>query len=351
MSLAKLGFALAKPILHRLDAEQAHGLTIAGLKTGLVKAPPRKIWPSLQTNLFGMSFPNPLGLAAGFDKNAEVPDAMLQLGFGFVEIGTVTPLAQAGNPKPRLFRLSEDQAVINRMGFNNEGHAAVRKRLEARRRRGGIVGINIGANKESVDRIEDYVKGVQCFGDLASYITVNISSPNTPGLRNLQGLHDLRKLLERINAVRPSELPMLLKIAPDLSPDELGDVATACSGGTVDGVIISNTTLGRLNLKSPRKTEAGGLSGKPLFDLATQTLSNFYQLTEGRIPLIGVGGVCDAETAFAKIQAGASLVQLYSALVFKGPGLVSDICDGLAEKLAALNISHIKDAVGLSLQR
>lgn len=351
MSLAKLGFALAKPILHRLDAEQAHGLTIAGLKTGLVKAPPRKIWPSLQTNLFGMSFPNPLGLAAGFDKNAEVPDAMLQLGFGFVEIGTVTPLAQAGNPKPRLFRLSEDQAVINRMGFNNEGHAAVRKRLEARRRRGGIVGINIGANKESVDRIEDYVKGVQCFGDLASYITVNISSPNTPGLRNLQGLHDLRKLLERINAVRPSELPMLLKIAPDLSPDELGDVATACSGGTVDGVIISNTTLGRLNLKSPRKTEAGGLSGKPLFDLATQTLSNFYQLTEGRIPLIGVGGVCDAETAFAKIQAGASLVQLYSALVFKGPGLVSDICDGLAEKLAALNISHIIDAVGLSLQR
>ncbi len=351
MSLAKLGFALAKPILHRMDAEQAHGLTIAGLKTGLVKASSPKNWPSLQTNLFGLSFPNPLGLAAGFDKNAEVPDAMLHLGFGFVEIGTVTPLAQAGNPKPRLFRLSEDQAVINRMGFNNEGHAAVRKRLEGRRQRGGIVGINIGANKESVDRIEDYVKGVQSFGDLASYITINISSPNTPGLRNLQGLHDLQKLLERINAVRPSDLPMLLKIAPDLSQDELSDIASACSGGTVDGVIISNTTLGRLNLKSPLKTEAGGLSGKPLFDLATQTLSNFYHLTNGRIPLIGVGGVSDAETAFAKIQAGASLVQLYSALVFRGPGLVTDICDGLVEKLAALNISHIKDAVGLSLQR
>lgn len=350
MSFAKIGFALAKPVLHRMDAERAHRLTIATLKTALIKAAPVPAWPSLQTNLFGHCFANPVGLAAGFDKNAEVPDAMLQLGFGFVEIGTVTPRSQLGNALPRLFRLPEDHAVINRMGFNNEGHAAVHQRLTARRRRGGVVGVNIGANKDSADRIEDYVKGVHCFTDLASYITINISSPNTAGLRNLQAFDDLKRLLDRINAARDSKLAILLKIAPDLSPDELGDIAKACAGGAVDGVIISNTTLGRKGLRSFHAREAGGLSGQPLFDLSTQILADFYQLTGGRIPLIGVGGISDVETAFAKIKAGASLLQLYSALVFQGPALVQTICAGLAGKLHELNIKHIKDAVGIGLK-
>jgi dihydroorotate dehydrogenase len=346
MSLAKIGFALAKPFLHQLDAERAHSLTIAGLKTGLIKSSGPQTHSSLRTTVFGLNFPNPLGLAPGFDKNADVPDAVLGLGFGFTEIGTVTPLPQAGNPKPRLFRLREDCAVINRMGFNNDGSGVVRQRLEARKARGGIVGINIGANKDSADRLEDYVKGVQCFAELASYITINISSPNTPGLRSLQGLDDLRRLLERINKVRPAKLPMLLKIAPDLNPIELQDIAAACGGGSVDGVIISNTTISRPSLKSTQSKEAGGLSGLPLFDLSTRMLSDFYQLTGGRIPLVGVGGVHDAETAFAKIQAGASLIQLYSALVFKGPGLIAEICDGLTSRLAASNFKTIKDAVG-----
>ncbi len=346
MKVAHLGFAVAKHVLHRMDAERAHGLTIAGLKTGLIGAGTPQKWPALQTTVFGLAFPNPLGLAPGFDKNAEVPDAVLQLGFGFTEIGTVTPLPQSGNSKPRLFRLPEDQAVINRMGFNNDGHARVRKRLEARKARGGIVGINIGANKDSEDRIQDYVKGIACFSDLASYITINISSPNTPGLRNLQTRGDLQRLLERVSTARQGPLPVLLKIAPDLTLDELQDIAAVCEGGTVDGVIISNTTISRPGLKSAHQKEAGGLSGQPLFNLSTLQLWNFYQMTGGRIPLIGVGGVHDAESAFAKIQAGASLLQLYSALVFQGPLLVSEICAGLNAKLVKLGLKNIQAAVG-----
>jgi dihydroorotate dehydrogenase len=346
MSLSRLGFAIAKPFLHSLDAEQAHRITIAGLKSGLVaSARPRNI-EALATQLFGLSFPNPVGLAPGFDKNAEVPDAMLAQGFGFVEIGTVTPHPQSGNPRPRLFRLTEDQAVINRMGFNNDGHDVVLKRLEARRDRGGIVGINIGANKDSEDRIGDYVSGLRKFSSVASYITINISSPNTPGLRNLQGRDDLRRLLGRLNDMRPANLPMLLKIAPDLSFDELRDVAAACSNHTVDGVIISNTTVSRNNLKSSHANEAGGLSGQPLFDHSTRQLATFYKMTEGRIPLIGVGGVSSAETAWAKICAGASLVQLYSALVYKGPALVTEICDGLTVRLRQNGFARVQDAVG-----
>jgi dihydroorotate dehydrogenase len=346
MTIAGLGFALSRPLLHRLDAEQAHRLTIASLKTGLLKSNSDKAWPSLRTELFGLSFANPIGLAPGFDKNAEVPDAMLGLGFGFVEIGTVTPLAQHGNPRPRLFRLTEDQAVINRMGFNNDGHAVVRKRLEARQKHGGIIGINIGANKDSIDRIEDYVSGVKCFSDLAAYITINISSPNTPGLRNLQARDDLQRLLDRVNQVRPNGLPILLKIAPDLTPDGLQDIAEVCGEGTVDAVIIANTTLSRPTLGSPHAAEAGGLSGVPLFDLSTKILRDFYQLTSGRVPLIGVGGIHDAETAWTKIKAGASLLQLYSALVFKGPALVQEICDGLEVRLRTAGFASIKDAVG-----
>ena len=327
-------FNLAKPFLHALDAEQAHRLTIKGLQL----APALGAGPisnsKLQRRVFGLDFPNPVGLAPGFDKNAEVPDAMLAQGIGFVEIGTVTPLPQAGNARPRLFRLSEDGAVINRMGFNNDGQAVVLQRLIERRARGGIVGVNVGANKDSSDRIGDYVKGLEAFEDVASYITINISSPNTPGLRNLQSGADLQKLLERVNAVRKSRKPILLKIAPDLAEADLQDVARLCGGGAVDGVIISNTTLSRPPLKSMHASEAGGLSGAPLFELSTQCLAQFHQMSGGKIPLIGVGGISDAATALAKFKAGASLIQLYSALVYKGPGLVQDICEGIQNGLS-----------------
>ncbi|MDP8995433.1 MAG: quinone-dependent dihydroorotate dehydrogenase [Pseudomonadota bacterium] len=329
-----LVFSLAKPFLHALDAEQAHRLTIKGLQL----APALGTGPITNSNLkrrvFGLDFPNPVGLAPGFDKNAEVPDAMLAQGFGFVEIGTVTPLPQAGNARPRLFRLSEDKAVINRMGFNNDGQAVVLQRLIERRTRGGIIGVNVGANKDSNDRIGDYVKGIEVFEDVASYITINISSPNTPGLRNLQSKADLQKLLERVNAARKSRKPMLLKIAPDLAEADLRDVAQVCGGGAVDGVIICNTTLSRPALKSIHASETGGLSGKPLFELSTQCLAQFHQMSGGKIPLIGVGGISDAETALAKFKAGASLIQLYSALVYQGPGLVREICDGIQNGLS-----------------
>ena len=324
-----LVFNLAKPFLHALDAEHAHRLTIKGLQL----APAIGVGPIsnnvLKRRVFGLDFPNPVGLAPGFDKNAEVPDAMLRQGFGFVEIGTVTPLPQAGNARPRLFRLSEDKAVINRMGFNNDGQAVVLQRLIERRTRGGIIGVNVGANKDSNDRIGDYVKGIEVFEDVASYITINISSPNTPGLRNLQSKADLQKLLERVNAARKSRKPILLKIAPDLAEADLRDVAQVCGGGAVDGVIISNTTLSRPPLKSIHASETGGLSGKPLFELSTQCLAQFHQMSGGKIPLIGVGGISDAATALAKFKAGASLIQLYSALVYKGPSLVREICDGI----------------------
>ena len=322
-------FALAKPLLHALDAEQAHRLTIQALKHGPQLGAGPITSASLKRQVFGLEFPNPVGLAPGFDKNAEVPDAMLAQGFGFVEIGTVTPLPQAGNARPRLFRLNEDGGVINRMGFNNEGHAVVLQRLIERRTRGGIVGVNIGANKDSADRIADYVRGVEVFEDVASYITINISSPNTPGLRNLQAKDDLQHLLSRINAKRKTKKPMLLKIAPDLAEDDLSDVAQICGGGAVDGVIISNTTLARDGLTSSFAKEAGGLSGRPLFERSTSCLKVFHHMTGGKIPLIGVGGIHDATSAKVKLAAGASLVQLYSALVYQGPALVREICSGL----------------------
>ena len=335
MSLAGRAFPLARPILHALDAETAHGLTIAALKA-LPRGAPGPSDPRLRVEAMGLSFPNPLGLAAGFDKNAEVPDQMLALGFGFTEIGTVTPLPQAGNPRPRLFRLAEDEAVINRMGFNNEGHAAALRRLSARRAAAGIVGVNIGANKDSADRIGDYVKGIEAFSQLASYFTVNVSSPNTPGLRALQSRAELEQLLARLNAARAGQArrpPMLLKIAPDLREDELEDIAAACAGGAVDGIIVSNTTLSREGLKSPRAGEQGGLSGRPLIALSTRQLARLHLMTGGRIALVGAGGVHDAASALLKIRAGASLVQLYSALVYHGPDLVSRILAGIAAEL------------------
>lgn len=342
MSLLSAGFGLARPVLHAMDAEQAHRLTIR-----MLSCLPRRPLPAagpLQQELFGLRFPNPLGLAPGFDKNAEVPDAMLSLGFGFVEIGTVTPRPQSGNPLPRLFRLSDDRAVINRMGFNNDGADRVMQRLEARRGNPGIVGINIGANKDSADRIADYAEGVRRFGPLASYLTINISSPNTPGLRGLQSREELQRLLAAVNEARASlarRPPMLLKIAPDLGDDELQDIAACCSGGTVDGVIVSNTTLSRPELKSSHRGEAGGLSGAPLFALSTRQLAKFYQMTGGRLPLIGVGGVHDVDTALAKLEAGAQLIQLYSALVYEGPSLVASIAAGLAQRLAGRSLTDV----------
>ena len=332
MNLSRLAFPLVLPLLHRLDAETAHRLSIGMLKLG----PPRGMAPAgpLAVTCLGLRFPNPLGLAAGFDKDGEVPSAMLGLGFGFVEAGTVTPLPQAGNPRPRLFRLSEDKAVINRMGFNNDGAEAMRRRLEARRGKGGIVGVNIGANKDSSDRIGDYVTGVKSFADLASYLVVNISSPNTPGLRHLQARAELAMLLDAVIAARgASPTPLLVKIAPDLNDDELGDIAAACAG-KADGIIVSNTTISRPALRSSHREQTGGLSGKPLFALSTRTLARLFLLTGGRLPLIGVGGITDAETAWIKIEAGASLIQIYSALVYRGPALIEDILLGLETRLA-----------------
>ena len=329
--LVGAAFKLARPFLHNRDGEEAHLATIRMLQRMPPLPVPRSA-PVLAQKLFGLDFPNPLGLAPGFDKNAEVPNAMLRLGFGFVEVGTLTPRAQAGNPKPRLFRLVEDNAVINRMGFNNEGHWEALKRLK-RLRKIGIIGINIGANKDSVDRASDYVAGIAAFSEIADYITINISSPNTPGLRGLQSALELESLLKRLNdarATQPRQPAMLLKIAPDLGADEMADIAACCGNGAVDGVIISNTTLSRPALSSVYGGETGGLSGRPLFALSTRQLARFYLLTKGHIPLIGAGGIEDGATALAKIRAGASLLQVYSALVYRGPDLVRDTLRDLA---------------------
>lgn len=347
MTLARYAFPCLRPLLHSLDAETAHRLTVAALRF----APASTSGPApaaLAVDAFGLRFSHPLGLAAGFDKNGEVPDQMLAQGLSFVEVGTVTPLAQAGNPRPRLFRLPEDAAVINRMGFNNEGHGALRRRLESRRSRGGIIGINIGANKEAADRIGDYVSGLEAFRDIASYLTVNISSPNTPGLRNLQSRPELEALLGRLNEARAKRAapPLLVKIAPDLAEADLEDMAEVCLAMRVDGIIVSNTTIARPALRSSHKDETGGLSGKPLFAPSTRMLAQLYERVGKRIPLVGVGGIDSAEAAFAKIEAGASLLQLYSALVFKGPTLISEIITGLAGKVKAEGLADIGAAVG-----
>jgi dihydroorotate dehydrogenase len=331
MSLINLAFQLSRPFLHSKDAEAAHLRTISMLKY-LPPLPLPRVHAKLSQQLFGLDFPNPVGLAAGFDKNAEVPDQMLRLGFGFVEVGTTTPRPQDGNPRPRLFRLTEDEAVINRMGFNNEGHAAMLRRLQ-KRKSNGIVGINIGANKDSVDRASDYVAGISAFSDVADYITVNISSPNTPGLRGLQSAAELENLLRQLNDARSQHVKrpaMLLKIAPDLGEAEMQDIAACCSNGAVDGVIVSNTTLSRPALSSVHRAESGGLSGRPLSDLSTRQLAKFFLASNGKMPLIGVGGISDGPTALAKIEAGASLLQVYSALVYQGPGLVHAILESLS---------------------
>jgi dihydroorotate dehydrogenase len=305
--------------------------------------------PMLRTRIAGIDFPNPLGLAAGFDKNAEVPDAMLRLGFGFVEIGGVTPLPQPGNDRPRVFRLVEDGAVVNRYGFNNDGLDAVAARL-SRRKRMGIVGANLGANKDSADRLEDYVKGVKGLEGLVEFYTVNISSPNTPGLRALQDKAALSRLLKRVIAARDGlsvKAPVFLKIAPDLTDVDKADIAAAALEEKIDALIVSNTTIARAaSLKSSYKEERGGLSGRPLFAPSTALLKEFRQSLKGRIPLIGVGGVFSAEDAYEKIRAGASLVQLYTALIYKGPALVAQIVERLPRFLKRDGFKSIGEAAG-----
>jgi dihydroorotate dehydrogenase len=345
-----LRFALAKPILHALDPETAHRLTIRAMALGLATQPAAPDPPALAQTLLGLSFPNPLGLAAGFDKDVEVPDAMLALGFGFVEAGTVTPRAQAGNPRPRLFRLSEDRAVINRMGFNNLGHEAAEARLLARRARGGTVGINLGANKDSDDPVTDYVAGLKRLAPLASYVTVNISSPNTPGLRGLQARAPLDRLLGALSEARAAlteRRPIFLKIAPDLEDDALADIVESALAHQLDGLIISNTTIARPpTLKSTHAAETGGLSGVPLMTPSTQMLARAAKLAQKRLLLIGAGGVASGADAYAKIRAGASLVQLYTALVYDGPDLIMRIKRELAALLERDGFASIREAVG-----
>ncbi len=333
--------ALARPALFALDAEQAHSASILALK--LLPLPAAKPAPAaLGVDAFGLHFPNPLGMAPGYDKGAEVPDALLRLGFGFVEIGTITPLPQPGNPRPRVFRLVKDEAVVNRLGFNSEGAAAVHRRLLARQGRGGIVGVNVGANKEATNRTADYVTGIKTFADVADYFTINISSPNTPGLRDLQQAAALDDLLARVLEARDEATalygrkPVLLKIAPDLTLGDLDDIVGVARARKIDGMIVSNTTILRpdsLQEKSVAQ-EAGGLSGRPLFNMATQMLAQTFMRVDGQFPLVGVGGIHDAASAIAKIEAGATLIQLYSALVYRGPALVSDILSGLNARLA-----------------
>ena len=345
-------FDAALPLLRALPPEAAHRATILALRAGVAPLRIAADPPSLGITLWNRRFPNPIGLAAGFDKNAEVPDAMLRFGFGFVETGTVTPQPQPGNPKPRLFRLAEDGALINRLGFNNQGLDAVRVRLAARRGRAGMVGANLGKNKDSTDAIADYVAGVRTLAAFAGYLVVNVSSPNTPGLRDLQRKASLLSLIAALKSVRAGAVPVdpppiLLKIAPDLSEDERAEIAEAALEAGVDGLVISNTTVGRpAELRSRYAREAGGLSGKPLFAASTALVGVMRRLTRGRIPLVGVGGIASGADAYAKIRAGASLVQLYTALVYEGSGLVSRIKRDLAGFLARDGFASIAEAVG-----
>jgi len=339
---------LATRALRGLDPEDAHTLALKGLRLGLGPRAPSDD-PILRTRLAGMDLPNPVGLAPGFDKNAEVFAPMLKAGFGFVECGTVTPLPQAGNPRPRLFRLSEDRAVINRMGFNNEGLEAFAARLARRRR--GVVGANLGANKDSTDRLADYTAGLRRLWGMASYFTINISSPNTPGLRALQTKAALDELLGRLVATADSlpqgvAVPMFLKVAPDLEDGEVEAISDTVAAHGLAGVIVSNTTIARPPLKSPHRDETGGLSGAPLLTLSTQVLRRFHQAGAGRFLLIGAGGIASGADAYAKLRAGASAVQLYSALAYDGPGLVVRIKQDLAARLRADGFASVAEAVG-----
>ena len=343
-------YSLADKFLSRLDAETAHGLAIRALKSGLLPGDRKPDPASLLVTVWGRQLPNPIGLAAGFDKNAEVPDAMLGLGFGLVEIGSVTPRPQDGNPRPRLFRLPEDRGVINRMGFPGQGLEAARSRLATRPRR-GFVGINVGANKDSTDRAADYVTCSVALAPYADYLVCNVSSPNTPGLRNLQGRTELAGLLKRVqDAIASKPVPLLVKIAPDASDDDLDDIVAVCRDLRMDGIIVGNTTLSRpASLRSERRGETGGLSGAPLTTLSTAVLRKTAQRVERQFPLVGCGGVGSGADAYAKIRAGATLVQLYSAMVYEGPPLIRRVKDELAVLLQRDGFTSVAQAVGADL--
>jgi dihydroorotate dehydrogenase len=337
-------YPLLRPLVFALDAERAHRLTIRALRAVSAASPPEPD-PRLAIRVAGLDFSNPVGLAAGFDKDAEVHGQMLGLGFGFVEVGTVTPRPQAGNDRPRLFRLAEDRAVINRMGFNNGGFEAARARLAGRRR--GIVGVNIGANKDSDDRIADYAAGAREMAAMADYLAVNISSPNTPGLRALQDEGALSDLLAAVGEARSAAVPIFLKVAPDLTPKEIDGIARASIDAKVDALVVANTTVSRPPLRSKASVEAGGLSGAPLKALALQRLKDFRAGTGGAMPLIAVGGIENGADAYARIRAGASLVQLYTALVYQGPGVARSIAGELRSLLIRDGFETLSEAVGV----
>jgi dihydroorotate dehydrogenase len=349
-------YDFARPLLFGLDPEQAHELTLRALEAGVHPRPAEVDDARLRVGLWGLALPNPLGIAAGFDKDARVPDRLLAMGFGHVEVGTVTPLAQGGNPRPRIFRLVRDRAMINRLGFNNAGHAAALARLSERRRAGaaGVVGVNVGANRDAADRVADYAAGVRAFCDVASYFTINVSSPNTPGLRDLQVPAALDDLLARVLEARaalvaagkPSR-PVVVKLAPDLAEADLEPVVGVLMKRGVEGIAVSNTTLARDGLADAALAkEAGGLSGRPLFHRSTAMLARVHVLTGGRVPLIGIGGIDSGPAAIAKIEAGATLLQLYTGLVYEGPGLIARIKRDLSAYVAREQLASIGEAVG-----
>lgn len=346
-------YHVARHALFVLQPEDAHEATLMALECGLYPRPGAPDDPCLRQRVCGLDFANPVGIAAGYDKDARVPDAVIGLGCGFAEIGTVTPKPQAGNPKPRVFRLVADNGLINRLGFNNGGHAAALSRLQARASKGGIVGVNIGANKETSDRSGDYVAGIETFNAVASYFTVNISSPNTPGLRDLQAPAALDELLTRVMAARTAivakgrpQRPIIVKIAPDIAEDDIAPIVACLAAHQVDGIAVSNTTLARDGLTDPHAREAGGLSGRPAFTRSTIMLARMYQETKGQIPLIGIGGIDSPEAALAKIEAGATLLQLYTGLIYEGPALIGRIKSHLADALRRAGAKSLADLRG-----
>jgi len=338
-------YPFIRPLVFRLDAERAHRATLAALSMLPSRLPP-EFPPSLHSRVAGIDFASPVGLAAGFDKNAEVPEVMLSLGFGFVEIGTVTPRPQPGNPKPRLFRLARDKAIINRLGFNNDGQPKAFDRLLRCHHVHGVIGVNVGANKDSADWIADYVSGVRAMSQVARYITVNISSPNTPGLRGLQDAGALDDLLAAVSGAQ-SARPVFLKVAPDLNDGDHDRIVRAAIDHGLDGLIISNTTISRpQSLRSTRKQESGGLSGAPLKPLALEALRKFRRASGSEMVLIAAGGIANADDAWERIRAGASLVQLYTAMVYEGPGIARRIAQGLAHRVKQAGFGNIAEAVG-----
>jgi dihydroorotate dehydrogenase len=357
-TLSMIPYRYVRPILHLLDAELAHRIVLAALRAGLAGGQRAPCDPILRSRVWGLEFPNPLGLAAGFDKDAEVTDAVLALGFGFVEAGTVTPRPQPGNPRPRLFRLVEDRAVINRFGFNSRGLSAYVAALARRRKALGIVGANVGKNKETVDAAADYEQGIEAVCAHADYLVCNVSSPNTPGLRGLQARAEIERLLQRVIEARSRSMrdgprpPLLAKVGPDLTEEQVHDIAQVALTSGIDGLIVGNTTVARpSDLRSRYKGETGGLSGRPLLTPANACLAAMYRYTQGRVPLIGCGGVSTGADAYAKIRAGASLVQLYTALVYGGWELVSAILAELAQLLRADGFASVAEAVGVDQGR